>query len=120
MKIELTLEQEIEYMKCALDPVYFAQNYYKITSIDAGFILFDPHEYQIELLRAFEEHRFVIDMQCRQSGKCVVGETKIKVRKKSTGEVTELTISEFHNELQPQEVFEPNKLFRSIWSGLHG
>lgn len=72
VKIDLTLEQEIEYMKCALDPVYFAQNYYKITSIDDGFILFDPHEYQIELLRAFEQHRFVIDMQCRQSGKTTV------------------------------------------------
>lgn len=72
VKIELTLEQEIEYMKCALDPVYFAKNYYKITSIDQGFVLFEPFEYQEELLKAFDEHRFVIDMQCRQSGKTTV------------------------------------------------
>lgn len=72
MKIDLTLEQEIEYMKCALDPVYFAKNYYKITSIDKGFVLFEPFEYQEELLKAFDEHRFVIDMQCRQSGKTTV------------------------------------------------
>lgn len=70
--IPLNLEQEIEYMKCALDPVYFAENYYKITSIDKGFILFEPFEYQRELLEAFNEHRFVIDMQCRQSGKTTV------------------------------------------------
>lgn len=70
--IELNLEQEIEYMKCAMDPVYFAKNYYKITSIDKGFILFEPFEYQEELLEAFNEHRFVIDMQCRQSGKTTV------------------------------------------------
>lgn len=72
VKIDLTLEQEIEYMKCALDPVYFAKNYYKITSIDRGFVLFEPFEYQEELLKAFDEHRFVIDMQCRQSGKTTV------------------------------------------------
>lgn len=67
--IELTLDQEIEYMKCSMDSVYFAKNYYKITSIDKGFMLFEPFEYQEELLEAFSEHRFVIDMQCRQSGK---------------------------------------------------
>lgn len=72
VKIDLTLEQEIEYMKCALDSIYFAKNYYKITSIDEGFILFEPFDYQEDLLKAFEEHRFVIDMQCRQSGKTTV------------------------------------------------
>lgn len=70
--LELTLEQEIEYMKCAQDPVYFAKNYYKITSIDKGFILFDPFPYQEQLLNAFNEHRFVVDVQCRQSGKTTV------------------------------------------------
>ena len=53
VEIELNLEQEIEYMKCANDAVYFAKNYYKITSIDKGFILFEPYEYQEELLRSF-------------------------------------------------------------------
>lgn len=71
-EIVLNLEQEIEYMKCANDPVYFAKNYYKITSVDKGFILFDPFPYQEELLEAFHEHRFVIDVQCRQSGKTTV------------------------------------------------
>ncbi len=70
--LELNMEQEIEYMKCAQDPVYFAKNYYKITSIDKGFILFDPFPYQEELLNAFHDHRFVIDVQCRQSGKTTV------------------------------------------------
>lgn len=70
--LDLTLEQEIEYMKCANDPVYFAKNYYKITSVDKGFILFDPFPYQEELLNAFNDHRFVIDVQCRQSGKTTV------------------------------------------------
>lgn len=94
--IDLTLDQEIEWLKCAQDPVYFAKNYYKITSVDKGFILFDPFPYQEELIRAFHEHRFVIDVQCRQSGKCVDGETIIKIRNKKTKEVKELTIGEFH------------------------
>ncbi len=67
--LELTMEQQIEVARCQIDPVYFAKNYYKITSIDRGFELFNPFEYQVELLKAFNEHRFVIDMQCRQSGK---------------------------------------------------
>lgn len=119
VKIDLTLEQEIEYMKCALDSIYFAKNYYKITSIDEGFILFEPFDYQEDLLKAFEEHRFVIDMQCRQSGKCVVGETVVKLRRKSTGEEFEATISEFHNMVSEVNK-SPNKLFRSIWGALHG
>ena len=70
--IPLTLEQEIEYAKCAMDPVYFAKNYYKITSIDRGFEIFKPFEYQERLLREFDENRFVIDNQARQSGKTTV------------------------------------------------
>jgi len=96
VSIPFTLEQEIEYLKCAMDPIYFAKNYYKITSIDSGFINFDPFPYQEELIRAFHDHRFVIDMQSRQSGKCVSGDTQIWVRKKSTEKSFKISIEEFH------------------------
>lgn len=70
--IELTPEQQMEFFKCATDSVYFVKNYYKITSIDKGFIIFDPYDYQEELLRSFQKNRFNIVCQCRQSGKTTV------------------------------------------------
>ena len=34
--IEFTQEQVLEFMKCKDDPVYFANNYIKIVSLDEG------------------------------------------------------------------------------------
>jgi hypothetical protein len=36
-------------------------------------------------------------MVSRQMGKCVTGETKIKIRNKNTGEVQEITMKEFED-----------------------
>lgn len=119
--LELTLEQEIEYMKCAQDPVYFAKNYYKITSIDKGFILFDPFPYQEELLKAFHGNRFTIDVQCRQSGKCVRGDTKIRVRNKKTRVIEELTIEEFHDRMMSKTLpSKPTDCALKIRKALNG
>ena len=35
-QIEFTKEQIQEYLKCKEDPVYFAQNYVKIVTLDHG------------------------------------------------------------------------------------
>ncbi|QJT71419.1 terminase large subunit [Vibrio phage vB_VcorM_GR28A] len=72
LELELNEIQQQEWMKCALDVVYFVENYYRITTIDNGFVLFQPYEYQKELLQAFQDHRFNIVCQCRQSGKTTV------------------------------------------------
>ena len=49
VELMLTDEQESEFVECAMDAHYFAANYYKITTIDKGFILFDMHDYQKQL-----------------------------------------------------------------------
>lgn len=72
VEIQRTMEQELEYIKAASDAEYFAKNYYKITSIDKGFITFDMYEYQEKLFQAFQENRFNISLQARQSGKTTV------------------------------------------------
>ncbi len=41
-QIEYTEEQIIEFLKCKEDPVYFANNYMKIVSIDEGLVQFKP------------------------------------------------------------------------------
>ena len=41
-EIEFTEEQIIEFLKCKEDPVYFANNYIKIVSLDEGLTQFHP------------------------------------------------------------------------------
>lgn len=64
-----TIKQKLEWIKCAVDVVYFTRKYIKIISIDDGVIPFNLYDYQEELLYTYQQNRFVIGMQCRQSGK---------------------------------------------------
>ena len=67
--IEFTQEQVIEFVKCKDDPVYFANNYIKIVSLDEGLTQFNPYDFQEKLIRRFHEHRFNICKMPRQTGK---------------------------------------------------
>jgi hypothetical protein len=49
------------------------------------------------MLKSFDEKRFIINLLPRQMGKCVSGDTMIKIRSKKTGEIKEISIMEFHN-----------------------
>ena len=66
---EFTEEQILEFMKCAGDPVYFANNYMKIVSLDEGLVQFKPYDFQETLIRNFHENRFNICKMPRQTGK---------------------------------------------------
>jgi hypothetical protein len=61
--------QKEEIRKCIIDPIYFIRNYVKIINLDEGLVLFDMHDYQEEMVRAFHENRFSIVRIGRQSGK---------------------------------------------------
>jgi hypothetical protein len=61
--------QKLEYIKCMKDVVYFTRKYIRIISIDDGIIPFNLYPFQEELLEIYQKSRFVISMQCRQSGK---------------------------------------------------
>ena len=58
-----------EYMKCAGDPVYFAENYFKIVSVDTGFIPIVLYDYQKDIIRSMTENRKLAVCTARQSGK---------------------------------------------------
>ena len=60
-----------EYVKCSKDPVYFAQKYCKVISLDQGLVPFHLYPYQKKMFEAFNEHRFNIVLACRQSGKSI-------------------------------------------------
>lgn len=94
--IEWTPDLIKEYAKCAADPVYFAKKYIKIVHVDKGLVPFDMYDYQAEIVEKITRSRRVAVLTARQSGKCVINNTTIKLRNKSTGEVIETTAGEFY------------------------
>ena len=67
--IEFTQEQIIEFVKCKDDPVYFANNYVKIVTLDHGLQTFKPYHFQEKLINNFHRNRFNICKMPRQTGK---------------------------------------------------
>ena len=67
--IEFTQEQIEEYIKCREDPVYFAQNYVQIVTLDHGLQPFKTYDFQEKLINNFHNHRFNICKMPRQTGK---------------------------------------------------
>ena len=67
--LEYTKEQLIEYKKCMEDPVYFAETYMKIMSVDFGEIPFTLYDFQRDMIKRFNENRFNIAKLPRQCGK---------------------------------------------------
>jgi len=68
---EWTQNEINEYAKCLKDPVYFAENYIKVISLDDGLVPFNLYPYQREMVNHFNDNRFTIVLACRQSGKSI-------------------------------------------------
>lgn len=60
-----------EFARCSKDPIYFAENYVKIVSIDEGLIKFKLRDYQREMIKAMYENRYCAFNMSRQSGKSI-------------------------------------------------
>jgi hypothetical protein len=69
VQIKFSKEQVEEYMKCAKDPVYFAETYIKIVNVDQGLIPFNMWPFQKDMIRLYHENRFAITKCPRQVGK---------------------------------------------------
>lgn len=67
--INFTENQILELQKCANDPIYFAENYIKIVSLDEGLISFKPYNFQKKIIKTIHENRFSICKIARQAGK---------------------------------------------------
>ena len=67
--IEFNYKQIEEFIKCKDDPVYFANNYIKIVSLDEGLTQFHPYHFQEKLITNFHNNRFNICKMPRQTGK---------------------------------------------------
>ena len=69
VKVNFTQPQVEEYIKCAKDPVYFAENYIKIVNVDRGLMPFEMWDFQKEMIKVYHENRFSITKCPRQVGK---------------------------------------------------
>lgn len=67
--IEWTAELLQEYLKCANDPIYFAEKYIQIVHVDHGLIPIELYEYQKDIIRAITDGRRVAVNTSRQAGK---------------------------------------------------
>ena len=68
---EWTKDLVREYKLCMKDPVYFAEKYLKIISLDSGLIPFELYPYQRKMFKQFTKNRFNVVLACRQSGKSI-------------------------------------------------
>ena len=68
-QIQFSAKQIEEFLRCKNDPVYFAQKYVKIVSLDEGLVPFKPYKFQEKLIKRFHKNRFNICKMPRQTGK---------------------------------------------------
>ena len=78
IKYEPWMAEEIK--KCVEDPIYFAENYFYIVSLDEGRIKIPLYEIQKKILKMMVENNRVAVVSSRQMGKCLYYDTKIKIR----------------------------------------
>ena len=84
-----------ELAKCSVSAKYFIENYC-IIQTEKGAQKFKLFDCQRKTIDTLQDNRFTIILAPRQSGKCSIFSTKIKVRNKKTGVIEDVTIGEFH------------------------
>lgn len=57
-----------ELLKCGRSPNYFINNYIKISHPKRGLISMKSFDFQMELVEAFDDHRFIVVLKARQLG----------------------------------------------------
>ena len=55
-EIDFTREQVNEFIKCKIDPVYFAREYIKIVNVDEGLVPFEMWPFQEKLIERFHDN----------------------------------------------------------------
>ena len=69
MSIEFSQDMIQEFIKCAKDPIYFAEKYIKIVHVDHGLIPIRMYDYQKEIAESITNNRRVAVNTSRQAGK---------------------------------------------------
>ncbi|MEM5877531.1 MAG: hypothetical protein QXF12_01500 [Candidatus Aenigmatarchaeota archaeon] len=72
-----TKENIDDLLRCAKDVIYFIEKYIKIQHPTKGSVNFKLYPFQKEMIKTFENYKYVIALTGRQLGKCVSSETEI-------------------------------------------
>lgn len=97
-------DQEIkELHKCSEDPIYFCENYVYVQTTKEGRKLFKLYDFQKRFINQLMNYKYNIALMSRQMGKCVTGDTRIKVRNSKTGQIFETTIENFHEIIKKEK-----------------
>lgn len=67
---EMTEEEQMEYIRCAMDIHYFTEKYCRVKTEDGSVGPIKLRDYQKEILDNFVNNRFNILLASRQVGKC--------------------------------------------------
>lgn len=93
--LELEAWQIQEIIKCKKDPVYFLEKYCKIVS-EGKIVNFKLRPYQKKIIKSFmKDGNRHISSWCRQSGKCVLPSTIIKLKDKNNN-IYEMSMGDFY------------------------
>lgn len=99
-KQHYTKDQIKELRKCSAanedGHYYFMEHFGFMKHTSKGKVLFKPFDYQKRLIDNYHNYRFTINMLGRQMGKCVSGDTEVKLRNKSTGEEKQISFDDFY------------------------
>lgn len=97
-KVEYDAKTLAEFQQCCdMDSgaLYFMKNFMKIQHPTRGGIAFDPFDYQLDLIKNYNEHRYSINMLGRQMGKCLTEKINITIRNKQ-GEIYDIPLGIFY------------------------
>ena len=78
------------------DIVWWAENFFRIITLDKGLTTIKLYPKQKELLQHIVDSTRICTLASRQTGKCVYKDTKIAVKNKKTGEIQEITLEDFY------------------------
>lgn len=98
-KIAYTEQDFNEFRNCAdkiTGPEYFMRNFFYIKLGPGGRSLFNPFDYQVELLNNYIHYRHSINLLGRQMGKCCVESTVINIKHNKTGKIYDIPIGKFY------------------------
>ena len=83
---EWTPEMILALQRCQTDIKYFAENFFTITDLSEGKRKHIPlRKYQTKFLESMMNEKRLLLLTCRQSGKCVYNDSKVRVKFKPFG-----------------------------------
>ena len=103
-RLNYTPQQLRELQRCASDPIFFMRQFVKVQHPTKGAVDFDLHNFQVEMVAAFNTHRFNVSLASRQIGKTAVAAAFLLWKAMFTSDFTVLITA--NNFAQALEIME--------------